>query len=115
MLKVSNNRLIIIEQIVTKEEWIDMMLDYGQRFAHLFSRIYDSDAEKIENYLTKSIVGNWYWRWWKLKWMQDDHHYIYNKVQRMANLTYEQYKCYLLNDENLEQDLLGLLEIENIL
>jgi predicted transposase YbfD/YdcC len=115
ILKVANNRLIIIDQIVSQETWVNMMLDYGQRYAFLFSQNYGTDAAKIESYLTKSIVGNWFWNWWKMKWMQDDHTYIYNKIQRHIYISYEQYKCYLLRHETLEQELLGLLELENIL
>lgn len=113
-LKFAHNRLVIIEGIITEEDWAEKMFLYGCRYAFMFASLFGNKQDEVEQLLTKyppdaGCTDNWFWMWWRFKWMYDDWDYITNKVQRLQGLTYEHYKCYMLNSETLEQDLLTIM------
>jgi hypothetical protein len=112
-LKFAHNRLINIHEIITEEQWLNMMLDWGNIYAKSFCQLYGNSAEQIEALILQQS-NTWYWNWWRYKWMHDDWHFITNKIQH-TQMSYAQYKSYLLCSETLEQDLLGLIESRNIL
>lgn len=103
---------------INEEQWVTLMFEYGDRFAAIFSMMFEDKAEWLHNYLVtappdKGNTHNWFWMWFKMKWMQDDWEYIDQKIYCQP-VTYMQYKTYLLNCEILEQDLLNLLLSKNI-
>jgi len=113
-LRFAHNRIVHIHKIVTEDEWAEMMLTYGERYALLFSLIFGDRADTMASLLTDSppeqgCRNNWFWMWWRWKWMYDDWVYITNKIQHHQQPTYQQYKCYMLNDEKLEEELVGML------
>jgi hypothetical protein len=102
-----------------ENEWVEMLFEHGQRFAVHFSRLFPYIQNTIENVLLKSPAEegnahNWFWTWWKLKWMQDDWNYITDKVYNQA-ISYTQYKTYMLHCEILEQDLFNLIHDKKVI
>ncbi|TAG31901.1 MAG: hypothetical protein EAZ35_02295 [Sphingobacteriia bacterium] len=112
-LKWAHNWLLKVNPSLYEEQWVTMMFDHGYRYAKIFAMSFAIGEERIEEQLIKSKPesgepNNWFWMWWKIKWMQDDWQYITNKVYNQP-ISYEQYKTYMQNCETLEHDLLNLL------
>ena len=104
----------------TEDEWFEMCMDYGLQFATSFSKMFGTKQQEVFNKLTQTPANegepyNWYWMWWKLQWMQDDFHYIDQKVYLITNaaFTYTYYKVFMLQSSILEEDLLFQLQATN--
>lgn len=107
------HRWLLMKVPIQEEQWITKMYEHGYAFAERFSGLFPGLEKKMEETLTKSPAqpgspNNWFWMWWKLKWMQDDWEYINCKVYRQP-CSYEHYKSYMLNCEILESDLLNIV------
>lgn len=117
-LKFAHRWLFKVLDGFYEEQWATMMFDHGYRFAAVFAMCFPDQEKLIEDSLIKTspTTGephNWFWMWWKLKWMQDDWEYINSKIYTQP-VGYEQYKSYMLHCEQLEQDLLSLLKEKQI-
>lgn len=113
------NRWLFKKVDITYEEWNEMMFEYGDRYALIFSLMFESKAEWLHDFLVKSAPEkndhhNWFWMWWKLKWMQDDFNFISQKVY-LQPVTYVQWKSWLMKSEHLEEDLMNFIHSKNLL
>lgn len=97
---------------LSREELDYMSFEYGCSFAEWFASLFPENQElKIKNIFLTSPAkpgdpNNWYWMWWRLKWLQDDEAYVKNEVYTFMG--YTQHKCYLLKSEALEMELLNM-------
>ncbi len=112
-LQFAHRWLLKVHPHLTEEQWQNMMFEAGIAFATSFSFLFDGKQQHIEDVLTKHKADdnntNWFWMWFKYKWMEDDWHYITNKVFTQPT-SYHQYKSYMLLNQLLEEELLTLLE-----
>ncbi len=111
-LQFAHRWLFKVHPNLTEEHWSQMMFEAGIAFATTFSFLFDSKQQVIEDILTKqetSNGNNWYWMWFKYKWMQDDWEYVTQKIFNQP-ITYHQYKSYMLLNQHLEEELLSLVE-----
>jgi hypothetical protein len=111
-----SHRWILKRNDFFEEQWLNKMFDHGYRFASYFAAMFPGRENMIEQMLLQAAPEpgqehNWFWSWWKTKWMQDDWQYITDKVH-LQPISYDQYKSYMLNCEMLEQDLLDLLTLK---
>jgi len=112
-LKFTHRWLFKVMPNFYEEQWATMLFDYGYRFAAHFSSMFPGKEKMIEELLIKTPAQsgdthNWFWMWWKIKFIQDDWEYINQKVYQQP-VSYDLYKTYMLQSEILEQDLLNLL------
>lgn len=99
---------------LTEESWNYMMFEYGRHYAYLFAAMFDDKSEWLYDYLLKSEPEpgddhNFFWMWFKYKWMQNDYEYISNKVYEQP-IEYNHYKTIFLQAPHLDEDLLSLLQ-----
>lgn len=112
-LQFSHHWLLKKVPHLTQDYWTQLMFDYGVAFAEQFSNNYLQFKEQVKNALLLTPAeakqtNNWYWSWFKLKWLQDDKVYVDNHIYKQP-ISYLHYKTYMLNCEVLEQDLLFLI------
>lgn len=103
------HRWVLKKVPIHEEQWITMMFEHGYAFAAHFANLFPGCEKNIEDILIRTAAepgspNNWYWMWWKLKWMQDDWEYIENKIYNQPCL-YAHFKSYMQNCEVLEADL----------
>lgn len=103
---------------ITTEEWNEMLFEYGDRYALLFSLMFGDKAEWLYEFLIKTVPEkndrhNWFWMWWKMKWLQDDFAFVSDKVYQQP-VTYAQWKGWMMQSEYLEVDLLNLIESKSL-
>lgn len=108
------HRWTLVRNDLFEEQWATMMFEYGYLFASQFASLFTGRERQVEQELLEAAPEagqphNWYWMWWKLKWMQDDWNWVNDKVH-LQPITYDHYKTYMINCEILEQDLMNLLE-----
>lgn len=113
------HRFILKRVQISEEQWCELMFENGHRYALLFSMLFGEKQEWLHNHLAThpaedGAPGNWFWMWWKFKWMQDDYQYINNKVFQLG-VCYETYKTYMLQSQMLEEDLVNILHSKIIL
>ena len=116
-LKFTHNWLLTRVRVdLSEDKWFELMADYGLKFAKQTANIYPKELQqKVVNILTKTPPKinepyNWYWMWWKLQWMQDDFHYINEKIYQLQTFSYEYYKNIMLECDTLQADLLNQLQ-----
>lgn len=107
------HRWLINRVDITQDEWCELMMQYGLRFAAIFSLLFPAKEQWVEDYLTKEKAlpgepNNWFWMWFRLKWMQDDAVYMQQAVYKQP-ISYEHYKTYMLHSEALETELMNML------
>lgn len=107
------HRWILKRNDTFEDQWLTEMFEHGYRFAAHFASMFPGREEQVSALLlnepaTDGNEHNWFWMWWKFKYMQDDWNYINGKVYNQP-ITYSHYKSYMLHDEQLENDLLDLL------
>lgn len=117
-LKLAHRWLFKVIDGFYEEQWVTMMFNYGYQYAELFAMCYPGKEQIIEAALIKTPaepgeVHNWFWMWWKLKWMMNDWDYINDKVYNQP-VSYEQFKIYMRHDEKLQMDLLDLLNAKQV-
>ena len=100
---------------MSEDEWTDMMFEHGCRYASVFAQLYTGSEKKIQDELLLSKpepgqANNFYWMWWRMKWMQDDALFIHDETY-LQPVTYNQIKTDMLHSDILEYDLLNILEI----
>lgn len=89
-----------------------MIFDYGCFFAEWFASLFlPGQEQKIKDFLLQTPArpgepNNWFWMWWRIKWMRDDEAFIKNNVYTFMG--YTQHKSYLLHSETLELELLNM-------
>jgi hypothetical protein len=108
------HRWVMKKAAMHEEEWVTMLYESGYQFAASFSKLFPGVEKSIEDMLTKSAAdpgmpNNWYWMWWKLKWMQDDWEYITYKVYDQP-CPYAHFKSYMQHCDKLEAELFNLLK-----
>lgn len=100
---------------ISELHYNSMVFSYGDAFAQQFAGLFP-DPEKTYNKLIKAPVqsgegSNWYWSWWQFNWLLNDQLWYNSKVYAQQ-LTYEQFKAYMLNDDQLEKQLLEDIDKE---
>lgn len=101
------------------EQWAAMLIDYGLIYANNFSLCFTDSQPLVYKVLTSAAPEagckhNWFWQWFKLKWMQDDWDYINDKVY-LQHISYRHFKTYLIQNELLEVELINLLHDKQVL
>ena len=105
-----------VRKDLSEEQWFELMLDYGLKFAKQTANLYPKELQqKVVDILIKTPPKinepyNWFWMWWKLQWMQDDFHFIDQKIYQLQTFSYEYYKNIMLECSMLEMDLLNQLQ-----
>lgn len=100
---------------LSEEQWFELCLNYGLQFATSFSNMFGIKQQEVFEQLTQTPANegepyNWFWMWWKLQWMQDDFHFIDQKIYLIPAFNYEYYKGLMLQCNVLEEDLLFQLQ-----
>jgi hypothetical protein len=117
-LKLAHRWLFKVLEGLYEEQWVIMMFEYGYHYAECLAICYPGKEDVILNALIKAAPDpgeehNWFWMWWKVKWMMDDWHYISNKVYQQP-VTYSEYKVYMRHDQKLQLDLLDILHSKKV-
>lgn len=118
-LQFAHRWLFKVIDDLTEDKWTAMLMDYGLIYANQFSLCFLSSQPLVYEVLTSSkpeegCKHNWFWQWFKLKWMHDDWNYITNKVY-LQGISYAHYKTYMIQDELLEIELVNMLHDKHCL
>lgn len=118
-LQFAHRWLFKVHTEFTEEQWFNMIIDYGLIYANQFSLCFTTKQPLVYQVLTSSAPEqgckhNWFWQWFKLKWMQDDWDYINNKVYQQG-VSYQHFKTYMIQNEMLEVELVNLLHDKQVL
>lgn len=103
---------------LTDEQYNAFMYESGLHFADGFSKLLADPAYTYKQ-LTQAIPAkaedknNYFWSWWHFNWLLTDKMWYDSKVYAQQ-ISYEQYKTYMIGDEALETQLLQDLANEKL-
>ena len=99
---------------LSEYEWFWMQVDTGRAFAQAFANTTDDPDDTYVRLMSKKPgqkegERNFFWSWWVVQWLLDDRMYYRNKAQ-FQQISYAQFKAYMLSNEMLEKMLFEDLE-----
>jgi hypothetical protein len=98
-------------------EWFAMMFDYGYEFAERFCKQFNNPRYCFYNLVqvkTQGKAGNFFWNWWRFKWLLHDKDWLINEAYSGIMVNYHNCKQHLLNDKQLVQELLEDLDTKTV-
>ena len=114
---MSNTKTILLADVkravvsitgITQDNYNLLMYNTGLQFAEQFARLTHDPLDVYEAMVRKpkdNADRNYFWDWWVFKWFLNDQRWYQDKVYQQP-LRYEHYKSYMVNDEQLTDELL---------
>jgi arginine utilization protein RocB len=103
---------IKIEEVL----WNEMLFDYGLDFAKHFANNYQNPQQMFAKLTqTKAKEGyknNSFWSWWMFNWLLDDREFCV-LTNTLKTMTYQAYKSYMVNNEELTKQLMQQVNDKN--
>jgi hypothetical protein len=105
----------------TEEQWAESLCNIGLRFAEDVSKMFPQKKQQfIKNILLKTEPkpkepNNFFWMWWRIKYMQHDYWYVNTKMYKKGNNDYTFYKNLMVADSLLKTELINMLSSNQII
>lgn len=105
----------------SEEQWAETMCNMGLQFAEDVSKMFPQKKQQyIKTILLKTEPkpkepNNFYWMWWRIKYMQHDYWFVNAKMYKNSNYDYSFYKNLMLTDSLLKNELTNMLYSNQII